>query len=857
MGGIVIALFLSGRNRTVEPALTAIFAGNNRQSRHISNHNKAFTMKLRILTGIIFCFLAVFLHNKAAGQNREIPWLIKGTITDNETGLPVESAAVVLFNSSDSVQVNFARSGRDGAFAMEQNRRGDYYLAVTFIGYETAYYSPVRLVDDRKEVEIPAIKLNLMIGVLSEVEVLGRRQQVVYKLDKKVIDASGFISAAGGSAVDILEQMPSFRVDAEGGLSFRGSSGFKVYIDNKPSSLDGTTALEQIPAGQIESIELITNPSARYEADGMAGIINIITKRQTSEGLSGIVNATGSSVGTRGIDFMLANRVKDIRWSLTGNASRNYVKSDFDQLKKITIGDTLTTTHATGERIRYVDLYSLKAGIDWYKPKTTWTFMLSGWWRERDRGGTLHYDDTYKSLTTGAERKASLNGKDFVNLAEWTARADAGFEHRFDREGHTLSGAFFGMYEGDAMEYFQTDLFDLNNKQTQGHKAWEDEYRFTAQGDLNYVLPFTQMDGKMEAGYHFFSYTEDGDYTIDMFDPAAGQFVRHDELYNKFLFRRDIHVLYVMFAATFSQFSYQVGFREEYTYRKLGNNLKWAEHTKHSFDLFPSAHVAYDLQKNSSLHLAYSRRITQPQLFYMEPYVVYVDFYTAQRGNPQIKPEYINSMEAGYNKSLDNSNTLAVTLFHRIRKDKIERVRVPYHTGVTLDSMANVGNDYASGIEASAVLQLLKKWNLDVNGSLYRYKIKNIYKTDGEDSESLNWQLAVNNNFEVAKNTRIRLEAYYVGPSVSTQGKVNDYFYVNLTARQQFFKRRLTASLSVKDIFSTAEYINTQNITNMTSLTKIYPRSPLVALSLSYTINNFRMQRKDDGKDDLFEGTNR
>ncbi|MCL1821298.1 MAG: TonB-dependent receptor [Prolixibacteraceae bacterium] len=812
-------------------------------------------MKIKIFTSLIFCFFVIIAFNKSAGQNRETPWQIRGTVTDNETGLPVDYAAVIMFNSSDSTQVAFARTDEQGAFSLEYNRKGDYYLVITFIGYEIGYIAPISLSDEKKEIAILSVQLHQMVGVLSEVEVLGRRQQLVYKLDKKILDVSGIISAAGGSAIDILEQMPSFRVDAEGELSFRGSSGFKVYIDNKPSSLDGSSALEQIPAGQIESIELITNPSARYEADGMAGIINIITKKHSGEELSGVVNATVSTVGTRGVDFMLANRVKNIRWNLAGNASRAYVKSDFDQMKKITISDTLTTTHATGERVRYVDLYSLSAGLNWYRAKTTWTAALDGRYRERDRGGKLHYEDIYKSLATGGERRASLNGSDFVNLSEWRIRGDVGFERRFDRQNHTLSGAFFAMYEGDAMEYFQTDLFDMSDNRTQGHKAWEDEYRFTAQGDLNYVLPFAYMNGKMETGYHFFSYAEDGDYTIDLYDPAERKFIRHDELYNRYLFRRDIHALYVMFAATFSRFSYQAGFREEYTFRKLGNNLKWAEHTKHTFDLFPSAHVAYDLKKNNSLHAAYSRRLTQPELFYMEPYVVYVDYYTAQRGNPQIKPEYINSMEISYNQNF-NDNSFAATIFHRMRKDKIERVRLPYHTGVTLDSMANVGNDYATGIEMSAVLQLLKKWSMDVNGSLYQYRIKNEYKVDGEDSESLNWQLAVNNNFDVSRNTRIRLEAYYVGPSVSTQGRVNEYFYVNLSARQQFLKRRLTASLSVKDILSTAEYINTQNVLNMESKTKIYPRSPLVTLNLSYVINNFKLQRKDD-KDDLFEGTNR
>ncbi|MDR0737781.1 MAG: outer membrane beta-barrel family protein, partial [Prevotellaceae bacterium] len=236
--------------------------------------------------------------------------------------------------------------------------------------------------------------------------------------------------------------------------------------------------------------------------------------------------------------------------------------------------------------------------------------------------------------------------------------------------------------------------------------------------------------------------------------------------------------------------------------------------------------------------------------------IVYVDYNTAQRGNPHVDPEYTNSVELGYNLSFSH-NTFSATLFHRARKDKIERLRVPYHTSVTLDSIANVGNDYATGIDLSATSQLKRFWNLDANTSFYYYRIDNQFKIDN-DEESWNWQLAVNNNFDVAKDTRMRLEAYYVGPMVSTQGRVDGFFYLNFTVSQQLMKRSLTASLMVRDVLSTAEYIHKRAGEGMESLSKIYPRSPLFTVSLSYTFNNFkRQQQAERANHDMFEGTNR
>ncbi|KAA6305156.1 hypothetical protein EZS27_043193, partial [termite gut metagenome] len=189
----------------------------------------------------------------------------------------------------------------------------------------------------------------------------------------------------------------------------------------------------------------------------------------------------------------------------------------------------------------------------------------------------------------------------------------------------------------------QTDLWDMSGNQVQGHRAWEYEYRFIAQANADYVYPFADTDGKFESGYQLYTYTEDGDYKIDMYNPAMKTFARHDDLYNKYVFRRDTHALYAMLSNTHSRFSYQLGLRGEYAYWRLGNNWEWARHTRHKFDLFPSAHLAFALENDAQIRLSYSRRITQPEVFYMEPYVVYVDYYTAQCGNPFILPEYTNS----------------------------------------------------------------------------------------------------------------------------------------------------------------------------------------------------------------------
>ncbi len=807
---------------------------------------------------LILLFFPAVTNIFAQSNGASSIYQVKGRIISKTDNTPVEFASLVLYNANDSTPVDYTATNISGNFSLTPKDKGGYFIAVSFIGYEPLKTSPFEISTEKRKIVLPDILLEESEQLLSEVVVTGRKRQVVYKLDKQVIEAAEFLSAAGGTAADILMQTPSIRVDAEGEITFRGSSGFKVYIDGKPGSLNGAAALEQISAGQIDNIEVLTTPSARNDADGAVGIININTKKSDMEGWSGMVNLMGSSVWSRNIDFLVALRKKDFRWQLSGEASRRFVLSDYDQLKTIITPELLTTDHSTGLRKRHTAWYYLTSSFDWFKENTTWSAGITGGYRDRWRGGELHYEDIYETVATGEKTYGSFDGKDFVNLYEYHLRGDLGVEHNFSgREGHKLTASLYGLYEGGAMENFQTDLWDMQGKQVNGHRAWEYEYRFTGQVNADYVYPFDNETGKFESGYQLFSYTEDGDYTIDMFDQEQDAFIRRDDLYNKYLFRRDIHSIYALISDVHQRFGYQLGLRGEYTYRKLGNNFEWARHSRHRLDLFPSVHVSYTLNDHSQLRAAYTRRITQPELFYMEPYVVYVDYNTAQMGNPFIKPEYTNSVEAGYNYNFKNGNTISTTLFHRARKDKIERLRVPYHSSVTLDSMANVGNDYSSGIELAANLQFNKYWNLDANTSYYFYRIKNQFKID-DDEESWNWQLSVNNNFDVAKNTRVRLEAYYVGPMVSTQGRVDGFFYLNIAARQQFPKQKLTASLVVRDILSTAEYINTRSGIGMETLTKIYPRSPLFTLTLTYTFNNFKQQRKAEGPNhDMFEGTNR
>lgn len=775
---------------------------------------------------------------------------IKGIVIDQATREGLDFAHVVLY-AGDRI-INEATTATDGSFQIQPVNPGTYSIRVHFLGYDVYIGEEFALSDQTKDLGIIPMK-TLEVG-LQEVEIVASKKQVIYKLDKRIIEASTNLLSAGGSAVDILENTPSIRVNAEGEVTFRGSSGFAVYVDGKPSVFSGTQALEQIPSGQIQNIEIITTPSAQHDTGGDVGIINIITKKHFGEGLSGVINVSGSSVWSRTVDFLLTGQNKESRWRVGGYSGSRFRKSHFTQEKTTTVNDTTTTSHSNGPRESEGYAYTLNGGWDYTHKRTTYSINLEGGYAGVKRNGDLEYKED-RSANGLLFEQGEFKSLDDFDIHETYGQGTLGVDHKFNDKGHNLSGSFYLKYGGNALEYFQSDLFDKNNVRQQGHRAWEAEHRWTVRANVDYVFPYSTT-GQIKAGYQYFSYSEDGDYEMQFWNPDTKEFFWRDDIYNTFYFQQGINSLYAILGDSYRAFDFQVGVRGEHTHQVLRSSKDWANRLQRRFEFFPSAHVGYNLSQNQKLLFAYSRRTTRPELYFMEPYITYRDYYTAEIGNPDIRPEYINSFELNYSLT-SGDNMLSASVFHRSRKDKIERLRVPYVAGVTLDSMANVGHDYSTGLELTGSLQAFRWWNTQINGSLYHYRVKNESKEYGENETSTNYEIAWNNAFTVGKYTRVQLDGNFVGPSVTTQGRTQSFWFVNLAVRQQFFRRKLTATLSFRDVFNTARYVNTITSSNLVSKTRIRPDYPLIGLTLSYTFNQFKLKSNlSNSSKDLFEGTN-
>lgn len=776
---------------------------------------------------------------------------IHGRLLDASSREAIDYADIFLYETGNSKPIQQTFPNERGEFRFEQIGKGRYTIMARLVGYDIlskrdieANGSPVNLGD--------LMMKPLEVGI-AEVEVVASKRQLVYKLDKKVVEATSNMMAGGGSAVDVLENTPSIRVDAEGDVTFRGSSGFLVYIDGKPSVFTGTQALEQVPAGHIENIEIITTPSAKHDTEGDVGIINIITKKHSRQGLSGMINLSGSTWLSRHVDFLLTQQNARSRWYVGGQWTDRMRKSDFDQEKLTIVGDQTTSSHAIGPRTGDSYHYTLKGGWSLSLPKTTITLDLEGGYGGNKRKGEMNYEETI-TLKGGSPVTTHYTSIDDYDNDENIGLGSLSVQHKFNDKGHEISASAYYKYGGNALEYFFNDLMSLQGERQQGHRAYESEHRETLRANLDYALPFGK-GGKLEAGYQYYSYLEDGNYKMEWWDPEKQVFYWRDDIYNTFYFQEGVNSIYAILSQSWNNFEAQAGVRGEHTHTVLRSSVEGADRTKNRFEFFPSVHLGYNFPNGHRLLASYSRRTTHPQLYYMEPYITYRDFYTAEIGNPDIRPEYINSFELNYQKSF-GENSVSATLFHRSRKDKIERLRVPYSAGVTLDSMANVGHDYSTGLELSLNLHPVRWWNTTVNGNLYHYKVKNEQAAGGNTSTSTNYDILWNNLFDLGKYTRLQLDGSFVGPSVTTQGRTDAYWYANLAVRQQLFNRRLTATLAFRDIFRSAKYVSDIQTADLRSLTRIKPKYPQITLTLSWTFNSYKAKSNATREDrsEMFEG---
>jgi outer membrane cobalamin receptor len=796
------------------------------------------------LSFILFCFFLFETVIVVAGGSAPA---LSGYITDRETGDRLQFVSVAVYEVSDSSLVDGVVTDADGTFTFRSLPEGQYFLEATFIGYEKVTVPDINISAKRTSVALKSIALPPAVTQLDEVSVVADEMSVEYRIDRKVINVSQQLTSASGNAVDILMNIPSITVDVDGTVSLRGSTGFMVLIDDRPTVLEPSEALQQIPANTIENIEIITNPSAKYNPDGTAGIINIVTKRNKLKGLSGTADADVGNFGRYGIGTLVNYNKKKWNVFLGGDFNESRGPGFSFSERRTVSDDTTYYTRSEGESDRKRHFWVVRGGAGYnVTDKDVVNFEFNYGYRNYERFSDQDFREGIEPAGVLEDYLSNEEGQRHGHFYSVQLQ----YRHDFAGKGHNLSSQI--MYQNRISEEFSLNqLLNQNGAITSGQRSTEYGPGGILQLNLDYVLPRNETD-KFEAGYQSRIGASTDETGLYVFNPESGDYEAQPTFFNDTEYSRDIHALYSLYSGEIGKFGYQAGLRGEYTYRTINTNVTAEKFTIDRFDYFPTLHTSLKLPAGQQVMASYSRRIERPRSYYLEPFVTWEDAFNVRQGNPDLNPEYIDAMEMAYLLEL-GQHAFSMEAYYRITNNKVERIQSVYDENVMLSKPANVGRDYALGAEAVLNLNLLKWWKADISGNFYQYRLNGALEEQAFDRSSFNWNTRLSNTFRFETGTRIQLNSRYNSATVTAQGTRGDYWTADIAVSQEFFERTLTAIVQVRDMFGRVVRDSESSGINFTYFGESYDRAPQVALTLNYRFNNYKSKRNRalDGGDDF------
>lgn len=766
--------------------------------------------------------------------------VLRGVVVDSLSGEPLEYATVSVFRDEDNLLVTGTITDLNGYFRITNLPTGNYSLRVSFMGYHNKSIANLEVGAGKRSIDLGSVSLQSMHSKLDEVTVTTERPTMRYQIDKKVINVSQVHTSASGTAVDILESIPSVTVSIDGDVSLRGSGSFTVLVDGKPSIMDANDILNQIPASQIENIEIITNPSARFDPNGVAGIINIILKKNRMQGLTGVMNANAGLRSRYGSDFLLNYRKDRINLSIGGDFNQRNMEGASIYQSQTFRTDTFFL-HNAGSITRGGNSWGVRAGVEYnVNPKSTFSLGYRLGNRSRRSQSLVNYQEWVSlapnAVTTYSSREENTRGG---------MNQDVSFDFRreFDTKEHNLAMQAVWSYSNSSDESFNQLFYNLSIP-VQGQRSIESgpENEFSLRAD--YTLPFGE-GSKFEAGYNGDIEISDERNEMYLFNGATGVF-EHNQLFSKSVnYATSIHAGYALLASQWRGLGYQFGLRAEHTNRIIdlvGNTDPFA---LNKWDFYPTVHFSYNLPSDQEVMASYTRRLQRLRGWLLEPFYTWDNAYNIRIGNPELLPEYIDSYELSYQKRFEKS-VISLDLYYRISNNKIENFRSVYQgsSNVFLTTFHNVGKDYSLGSEVMLSIEPFRWWHLDIMGNLYDYRQVGTLNGIDYTRESLNWNTRINNSFRLARYTRLQISGMYNSPTISAQGEEKGYLVANLGIKQDFFQNALSLTLQVRDIFGTMEHERYVRDSDFQTYSLWNPESQVVSLTASFRLNNYRPERR-------------
>ncbi|MDR1973689.1 MAG: TonB-dependent receptor [Bacteroidales bacterium] len=794
------------------------------------------------------------------------------TVIDAASGKNLEFVNIAILDATNKSILQGGITSENGKARIDKIPLDKSVVAkISFIGYETHTSEPFTLTAERPNRRGGTILLKASSQSLEAVEVEGEKRMIEYKLDKKIVNVSQSLVSQGGTAVDVLENVPTVTVDEDGNVSMKGSSGVTLLIDGRPAVLSGL-GLDQIPAASIENIELISNPSAKYNPEGMSGIINIKLKQSSRKvGVNGTVNASAATNNSYNLSTNLNFGVtKDVSIiaSLGGNFRQRKGSGRSDTYNEIDTLGNMSWEHGESSSVNSGFGGNAKLGVDW-KINSKNSILVSvggGIWNMQRKNtspdGTRYSKFFNDNGTYYNPRYPDMNVQD---TWQYTSINNSYGNNMFNQINGVVSYKWDGSKKDEELTFDASFDYSIPNSYSESERTrqtpsdtnlYKQESRIKGSGidfdgQINYVYPINEKM-KIEVGAQSKVRTNASYQRQNI--PSDISHLQDSAL--DFTYMEQNHGVYFNYMATFGNFSMQLGVRGEVAAMQAFTKT---ESQDTSFDYFrpnfyPAVHLSYKISKMQEIQLSYSRRVNRPRPWDLNPFTDYGDYpVSIHYGNPNLRPEDVHSLELNYSLFFKKAGSIFATVYYRRTEDVIRRYIFDDLDGLKHNTNINYASSTNYGFDLSYDVTLLRIWRLSLSGGFYR----NLVQGGGEaylNSEGYSYNVRWNNTLTLPLDFTVQLSASYRGPMYFGQTVIDAQFNSDIAIRKSFLKRKIVVGLRLSDIANTRQFNRFVVGNNFESYNIRKMNSRALFLTFTYNINQ-GYREKQRKRSNQIEGT--
>ncbi len=811
---------------------------------------------------------ATYAQRPQGNRKRPNPIVITGTVLDQETNQPLEYATLVLQSVRNPDRITGGITDATGKFSVE-TFPGKYNVRIEYITYKTQEL-PEQVF--RESTDLGVIKLAVDVEQLEAVEVVGERTTVELRLDKKVYNVGQDLTVKGGSVTDVLDNVPSVSVDVEGNISLRGNESVRILINGKPSALSGLSpeALQQLPAEAIQKVEVITNPSARYDAEGTAGILNIILKQNKTAGLNGSI---GVNVGyPKSYGGNLSLNLRRDRFNFFTNTSYRYRSGPgnalFEQQNFNSDGSTASFQNEVRDYQRQKDGFNTNIGFEFFIDSTS-SITNSFVYRKSDGDDTTDID--FENFD--ANSNPTIQRNRFTNELEdeEDIQYSVNYQKKFNDKGHELKIDYQYSTGSEFENSIIKEVVLNNNTQLPVEQTLNDESQKNQLVQMDYVLPFGKENtSQFELGYRgsFNNFNTDFDFGV----LENGVLNSDPNFSNELNYKEYVNAFYTQLGSKFGKVNVLGGLRVESS--NIGIELLNTNDitNKKYTNWFPSIFLGYEFSETEQFTISYSKRLRRPRSRFINPFPSRSSNTNLFQGNPDLDPTYTNAFDLGYIKRWDklSLNTAAyynrsTGVFQFITQETGDFVTIdnpndpanPVTVPVQARTPINLATDNRYGMELTTTYTPKKQWRLTWNVNVYQQQLRGNYTytnfqnqeiTQNFDADNLGWFTRLSAKLPLPSKVDFQANVFYYGPSRNAQSKRKGISRTNLAFSKDIIKDKATLSLNVRDLFNTSKRKSETRTENVFTYSEFQFRQRSVNLSFLYRFNQKKNQRERGGQ---------